>query len=113
MDKSNFEKIYEVVRQIPKGKVATYGQISRWLGWPRGARTVGWALRALPEDSNVPWHRIVNAQGHLSLNEQGAAIQRAYLETEGVVFDKSGRIDLETYGWEGPSPWEHPHTVDL
>jgi len=109
MNKTNFDRVYDLVRQIPEGKVAAYGQIARWLGWPRGARTVGWALRALQPDNDVPWQRVVNAKGRISLNDDGR--QRALLEAEGVIFsdaveDDHGRIDLNTYGWTGPLvPW--------
>ncbi|MBN2394451.1 MAG: MGMT family protein [Anaerolineae bacterium] len=101
---NQFEQVYALVREIPRGKVASYGQIARWLGWPRGARTVGWALRALHTD-DVPWHRVVNSQGRVSLrNDDG--LQQALLEAEGIVFDTVGRIDLKTYGWTGPLiPW--------
>ncbi|MBN1260030.1 MAG: MGMT family protein [Anaerolineae bacterium] len=92
-----FAEVYALVRQIPPGKVATYGQIARLLGWPRGARTVGWALRALPPEEHAPWHRVVNAKGQISLFD--AEEQRARLETEGVVFDAQGRIDLMRFGW--------------
>ncbi len=100
---NQFERVYTLVRQIPQGKVASYGQIARWLGWPRGARTVGWALRALETD-DVPWQRVVNAQGRVSLT--GDTTQQRLLEAEGVVFDTTGRIDLKVYGWTGPlTPW--------
>lgn len=106
MDASNFERIYALIRRIPAGKVSTYGQIARWLGWPRGARTIGWALRALTEGADVPWQRVVNAQGTPSLDTEGSRVQRSLLEAEGIAFDKDGRIDLKKYGWEGPPPWE-------
>jgi methylated-DNA-protein-cysteine methyltransferase related protein len=101
---NQFEQVYALVREIPRGKVAAYGQIARWLGWPRGARTVGWALRALDTDG-IPWHRVVNAQGEISLkNDDG--LQRSLLEAEGVVFGAPGRIDMQVYGWSGPLiPW--------
>ncbi len=101
---NQFEQVYALVREIPRGQVATYGQIARWLGWPRGARTVGWALRALHTDE-VPWYRVVNAQGRVSLQGDGG-LQQALLEAEGVVFDAGGQIDLNVYGWSGPIiPW--------
>ena len=103
MSQSFFEQIYEAVRRIPPGKVATYGQIARLLGKPRAARTVGWALHSIPEDSDVPWQRVVNDKGTISLDRRGPgeAIQRAILESEGVIFDEQGRIDLDAYGWGG------------
>ena len=98
-----FEQVYSVVRRIPPGKVATYGQIARLLGRPRGARTVGWALHSLPEGSDVPWQRVINARGVITLDAHGpgGSIQRALLETEGIVFDEQGRIDLGAWGWAG------------
>ncbi len=103
MVSSFFEQVYRVVRSIPHGKVATYGQVARILGAPRAARTVGWALHDLPEGSDVPWQRVVNARGTISLDERGlgGAIQRALLEEEGVVLDEQGQIDLAVYGWAG------------
>ena len=100
MDKIRFEQVYTAVQQIPRGKVATYGQVALWLGWPRGARTVGWALRALRPGNNVPWHRVVNAKGRSSLASESADLQRARLEEEGVAFDETGRLDLATYQWK-------------
>jgi methylated-DNA-protein-cysteine methyltransferase-like protein len=104
MDDSFFQDVYRIVSMIPLGKVATYGQIAAYLGNPRAARTVGWALRALPEGLDVPWHRVINAQGRISLSRRrgGAQQQRAMLEEEGVIFDQEGRIDLKRYRWEGP-----------
>jgi methylated-DNA-protein-cysteine methyltransferase-like protein len=101
--RSFFEQVYQVVRRIPRGQVATYGQIARLLGKPRAARTVGWALHSLPEGSGVPWQRVVNARGSISLDARGpgGAIQRLLLEAEGVVFDEEGRLDLGVYGWCG------------
>ena len=101
MTTSTFEQIYQVARHIPPGQVATYGQIARLLGMAHAARTVGWALRALPEGSDVPWQRVINAQGTISLDPCGAAIQRALLESEGVIFDEHGCVDLDAYGWPG------------
>jgi methylated-DNA-protein-cysteine methyltransferase-like protein len=102
---NQFELVYALVREIPRGKVASYGQVARWLGWPRGARTVGWALRALHTDE-VPWYRVVNAQGRVSLRDD-EGLQQALLEAEGVVFNKTGQIDMKVDGWTGPLvPWE-------
>jgi len=100
---SFFEQVYQVVRRIPPGKVASYGQIARLLGMPHAARTVGWALHSIPKGCDVPWQRVVNARGIISLDRcgPGGAIQRALLEAEGVAFDESGRIDLRVYGWVG------------
>jgi len=99
MANSFFENVYHVVTMIRPGRVATYGQIATYLGNPRAARTVGWALRALPEGSSVPWHRVINSQGRISTS---TTLQRVLLEEEGVKFDERGCIDLNRYLWEGP-----------
>jgi len=90
---STYDQIYEVVRRIPPGKVATYGQIARLVGRPRAARLVGWAMRATPEGSGLAWHRVLNARGAISLepDSEAAVAQRLRLEEEGVVFDERGR----------------------
>ncbi|MBC7092681.1 MGMT family protein [Candidatus Bipolaricaulota bacterium] len=96
-----YERIYRVVRQIPLGKVATYGQVARLVGPPCNARIVGWALAALevhPVDPAVPWQRVINAKGKVSIGNE----QRELLEQEGVAFDIHGRIDLTRFGWDGP-----------
>lgn len=95
-----FQKVYELVRMVPKGRVVTYGQIAATLGDSRRARTVGWAMRSCPDD--VPWHRVVNAQGGLSttFSDGGLHLQRALLEDEGVQFDSKGQIDLSVCGWD-------------
>lgn len=112
MTSSFFEQVYRIVRHIPPGRVATYGQIARLLGMPHAARTVGWALRGLPDGSDVPWQRVINAQGAISLGHYGAAVQRALLEEEGIVFDDHGRLDLSVYGWTGPDLVEHPGLLE-
>lgn len=104
MQDNFFEQVYRIASIIPRGQVATYGQIAAYLGNPRGARTVGWALGSLPEGLDVPWHRVINAQGRISGPSAGyrASEQRAMLEEEGIAFDDSGRIDLARYGWRMP-----------
>jgi len=97
--KSKWEQIYAVVKQIPQGKVATYGQIATLAGYYRQARQVGYALHAVPSD-DIPWHRVINAQGRISLNlEMGGAVQRKLLEDEGVGFSPAGVIPLHKYQW--------------
>ncbi|MCF7825478.1 MAG: MGMT family protein [Candidatus Marinimicrobia bacterium] len=97
---SKWETIYSVVKQIPAGKVATYGQIATLAGYYRQARQVGYALHAVPSD-DIPWHRVINAQGKISLNlEMGGAVQRKLLENEGVVFTAAGVIPLRMYQWQ-------------
>ncbi|MFM7459954.1 MAG: MGMT family protein [Burkholderiales bacterium] len=97
--------LHKLVRRIPKGKVATYGQLAKLIGLPRHARHVGNALANTPENVIIPWHRVVNAQGRISLrrtNWQSGSddLQRILLEAEGVVFDDSGKIRLRDYQWE-------------
>lgn len=103
MTSAFYDQIYETVRRIPPGKVASYGQIARLLGKPRGARAVGWALHNLPEGSDVPWQRVINAQGIISLEAHGLGgeIQKALLEEEGIIFDERGRVDMDACGWAG------------
>ena len=98
MASSLYERIYEVAQRIPEGKVATYGQIARMAGIPKGARQVGYAMAALGRGTprpNIPWHRVVNAKGESSIG--GEQVTR--LESEGVLFDDRGRIDLRRFGW--------------
>ena len=104
MSRSFFEQVYQVVAVIPPGRVVTYGQIAAFLGNPRAARTVGWALHSTPAGMDLPWHRVINAQGRIGGPPDGyrAREQRALLEAEGIVFDGSGRIDLEEHSWQTP-----------
>ena len=95
-------RIYAAVRRIPRGRVATYGQVAALAGLPRQARQVGYALAALPESSTVPWHRVVNARGAISARADGpgaVVVQRLRLEREGVAFDAGGRLSLERHQW--------------
>lgn len=94
-------EIFAVVRRIPRGRVATYGQVAALAGHPNHARQVGYALAALDTDSPVPWHRVVNAAGAISPRRGdagGAMLQRMRLEQEGVVF-RGGRVPLDPYRW--------------
>ena len=109
-----YEQVWELVRQIPKGKVAAYGQIALMLPPPNGVeieaykafgpRWVGGAMAACPDD--VPWQRVINSQGKISPRPGGAEKQRLLLEQEGVEFDAKDRVDLKKYGWRGPSNGE-------
>ena len=98
---SVFEKIYEVVKNIPYGKVATYGQVALLAGNSRWARVVGYALHNNPDPQNIPCHRVVNREGKVadSFAFGGGDIQRQMLEDEGIVFEVDGHIDLYKYGW--------------
>ena len=99
-----FDRVYGVVRRIPAGRVSTYGHVAALCGKPRAARTVGWALHALPEESDVPWQRVVNHRGGISVWKVGVPVelQRALLEDEGIEFRLDGTVDLERWGWRGP-----------
>jgi methylated-DNA-protein-cysteine methyltransferase-like protein len=103
------ERIYAVVRRIPPGRVATYGQVAALAGMRGHARLVGYALAALDVDSDVPWHRVVNARGTISLPADGhsALMQRARLGSEGIVF-RDGRISLDRWRWAGPRASRRP-----
>lgn len=96
-----YELIWSWVRKIPRGRVATYGQIASLAGLEGHARQVGYALHNLPERTNVPWHRVVNAKGEISPRRAGDSheLQRMLLEGEGVELDLRGRIDLKRYRW--------------
>src|SRR5688572_17269689 len=95
------ERIYAVVRRIPHGRVATYGQVARLAGLGRHARQVGYALSALRTGSRVPWHRVINARGEVSRRARpGAELsQRMLLEREGHRFDTRGRVRLAAVQW--------------
>ena len=110
VDDTVFLKVWRVVARVPRGRVATYGQIARLAGLYRGARTVGWALRALPGETRiggrrVPWQRVINAQGEMSARGGPAGAeagrQAAALRREGVAVSRDGRIDLGRYLWRG------------
>lgn len=94
-----YRKIYRVIARVPRGRVATYGQIAMLAGLPGRARQVGYALHALPDGSPVPWHRIVNARGTSSLPGAAGDEQRRRLARERIAVDENGRIDLGRYGW--------------
>lgn len=96
-----YRRIYRIVRHVPKGRVATYGVVARLAGRPGAARTVGWALSALPDDSDVSWWRVVNASGRISFaaHDHSAVVQRALLLREGVRFTPGGSVNLALYGW--------------
>ena len=97
-------RVWAVVERIPNGKVATYGQIAALAAVPgrSGARQVGYALASLGQDSQLPWHRVINAKGQLSprANPDAVAYQRLLLEAEGIGFDHRRSIDLEQYQWQ-------------
>ncbi len=97
---TTFEKIYEAVKTIPRGRVATYGQVAMLAGNPRWARVVGYALHVNPKPGEIPCHRVVNREGKTSVAFAfgGEDMQRQLLEDEGIVFESDGTIDLDKYG---------------
>ncbi|MBP5177648.1 MAG: MGMT family protein [Clostridia bacterium] len=101
-----FEKVYRAVKLIPKGKVATYGQIAAMIGLPRASREVGWALHVNPEPFTTPCHRVVDRNGNLApaFAFGGRDVQKGLLEKEGVTVDENYVVDLEKFGWK-------PHTT--
>lgn len=98
-----FEKVYEVVKRIPKGKVATYGQVALMVGNPRASRVVGYALHVNPSQSEIPCHRVVNREGRLApaFAFGGLDEQRRLLISEGVAVSEDGFVDLTKYRWNG------------
>ncbi len=109
MSGGSFHAIWEVVTRIPRGQVATYGQVARMAGFPGGARTVGWAMRAVPDGLRidgrpVPWQRVINAAGGISLTRGPGAPgerQARLLRREGIVLSRKGRADLAVCRWDG------------
>jgi len=97
------DRFCEVVERIPRGRIATYGQIARLAGLPGHARHVGRALRELSGGRTFPWHRVVNSEGRISARRDGASeeVQRTRLRCEGVTFDGRGRVSLLRYRWDG------------
>ena len=115
-----YEQVWNIVRQIPFGKVAAYGQIAKMLPPPAGVeieayaafapRWVGGAMAACPAD--VPWQRVINSQGKISERE-GAERQRQLLESEGIIFDAKDRLDLKKYGWSGNNEDDIPKQATM
>lgn len=93
-----WERVYRLVKTIPKGRVTTYGDLARKLRLRGGARVVGYAMASCPGGSGIPWHRVVGAGGKLLISEPHASLQRRLLETEGVIID-GGRINMKCYAW--------------
>ena len=100
---STYDRIYEVVRQIPEGKVSTYGTVAELAELYGKARLVGYALYQVDKDSDIPWHRVINAKGEISYSSlrQGMDyLQRNLLENEGIEFSAEGKINLSKYKWK-------------
>ncbi len=105
---STYRRFYAVVKKIPRGKVATYGQVAALAGMPLHARQAGYALAATPANMKIPWHRVINAQGRISMRlrhwDSGSDdLQKILLEAEGVIFDGSGKVNLKQFQWK-PEP---------
>lgn len=96
-----YDRVYEFVGRVPRGRVVTYGQVALELGAPAAARAVGYALSYLPNESKVPWWRVINVRGEISHKNRGlsADLQLSLLIAEGVQFDTTGRTELSTYRW--------------
>lgn len=116
--------VWSIVKQIPAGQVATYGQIAKMIPPPEdvippdyarmGARWVGQAMNETPEGKGIPWQRVINSKGEVSLpkGSPGAMKQHVLLEDEGVKFSDKGRINLKVFGWNGPDkPWLDEHSL--
>ena len=100
MKQSFTERLKALIKQIPIGKVATYGQIALYAGNPRASRQVAWVLHSSSRKDNLPWHRVINSKGRISLpKDRGYDLQKKLLENEGVVFDEDDFIDLDEYIW--------------
>jgi len=97
-----YQRFYTIIDRIPAGKVATYGQVATLAGFPGQARQVGYALHATPDDLEIPWQRVINAQGQISPrgNPIGEEVQRQMLAEEGICFNEQGHISLKKYQWQ-------------
>lgn len=101
-----YQSVVETIKNIPRGKIATYGQIADYAGNPRAARQVAYILHSSSRKENLPWHRVVNGKGYISLKPgHGYEFQKKLLRKEGIIFDESDRIDLNRFLWF-PSPHE-------
>ena len=102
MESALYQKIHQIISIIPSGKVATYGQIAEIVGRCT-ARMVGYATSAIPQDSDIPWQRVINFKGGISQRNSGPGrlLQQKLLEAEGIVFNQNERTDLKHYGWKG------------
>ncbi|MEG6429380.1 MGMT family protein [Enterobacter hormaechei] len=94
------QRVWQIVASIPEGCVTTYGEVAQLAGSPRAARQVGGVLRRLPEGSTLPWHRVVNRHGAISLTGPDLQRQRQALLSEGVQVSGAGQIDMQKYRWE-------------
>jgi len=101
MTSSFSQRVKDIIKKIPVGKVATYGQIATYAGNSRASRQVAWILHSSSRKDNLPWHRVINSRGKISLPHNGGyEMQKELLETEGVVFDKNDKINFDRYLWK-------------
>ncbi|KPK73925.1 DNA methyltransferase [candidate division WOR_3 bacterium SM23_60] len=101
MEKGFYERVVKFIKTVPAGKVATYGQIADYAGNPRAAREVAYILHSSSEKENLPWQRVINSKGRISMKPgRGYELQKRLLEDEGVVFDEEGRIDFDKFLWQ-------------
>jgi len=108
----SFEAIYALVREIPRGQVASYGMVQSLISGAT-ARIVGYAMAATPEGEGIPWQRVINSAGKIS-DREGAGRQREKLEAEGIVFSKSAKVDWACCRWQGPSEaWLTANKIDF
>ena len=100
MPKSFYQRVITLIKNIPRGKVATYGQIAEYAGSPRAARQVAYILHSSSEREDLPWHRVINSKGGISLKPRaGYELQKQMLKAEGISFDQEGCIDIKRFGW--------------
>ncbi|MCL2871919.1 MAG: MGMT family protein [Betaproteobacteria bacterium] len=93
------QRLYPIIAAIPCGKVTTYGALARLAGSSRAARQVGGVLHRLPQGTTLPWHRVINHQGRISLTGSSLLLQKRKLKKEGIVFRQDDSIDLKIFGW--------------
>jgi len=103
------QKALDIIRNIPEGRVLTYGRAAALAGKPNGARQISRLLHSMSQKHDLPWHRVVNSKGKISLRpSQGYELQKALLESEGISFSKQDTLDFKSYLWEGPVPETKP-----
>ena len=100
MGESFYERVIEIIKSIPEGKIATYGEIADYAGNRRAARQVAYILNSSWEKHNLPWHRVVNSKGGISLRKgHGYELQKKLLKREGIIFDIDDKVDLKRFQW--------------
>lgn len=101
IEKGFYGRVVKFIKSIPLGRVATYGQIADYAGNPRAAREVAYILHSSSEKENLPWQRVINSKGHISMKPgRGYELQKQLLQDEGVVFDEEDRVDFERFLWQ-------------